>query len=98
VGTDEGAAARARSSWRGTTPSRYILEYLKDVDFGYTRPPCPCVLDCNFSDDAKVHGGVLSVYTTKNKPAGVHSSIILSRLGRRVVNINFFINNYFLLN
>jgi hypothetical protein len=24
------------------------------------------VLDCNFSDDAKVHGGVLSVYMTEN--------------------------------
>jgi hypothetical protein len=33
--TDEGAAA-CTSSWRGAAPSRYIVEYLKDVSFGYT--------------------------------------------------------------
>jgi hypothetical protein len=51
------------AAWRGAV--RYILEYLKDVD-------------CNFSDDAKVHGGVLSVYMTKNTSAGVHSGVLLT--------------------
>jgi hypothetical protein len=29
-------SAGATSSWRGAAPSRYILEYLKDVDYEYT--------------------------------------------------------------
>jgi hypothetical protein len=64
VATDEGAAALGRRdivvAWRGTVK---IVEYLKDVDSGYTS--AAQVLGGHFSD-AKVHSGVLSVYTTNN--------------------------------
>jgi hypothetical protein len=49
------------------------------------------VLDCNFSDDAKVHGGVLSMYMTENTPAGMHSVILLTFSATDQVNINYFL-------
>jgi hypothetical protein len=40
------------------------------------------------------------VYTTENTPAGVHSGILYLTFSAREtqVNIDYFINNYFLLN
>jgi hypothetical protein len=64
VATDEGVAALGRRdivvAWRGAVN---ILEYLKDKDFRYTS--AAPVLAGRFSD-AKVHSGILSVYTMSN--------------------------------
>jgi hypothetical protein len=97
VVTDEGAAARTRParhrSWRGAAPSRYILEYLKDVNLEYTS--AMSVLDCSFSE-VKVHkthqlvmgcpnSGILPTFTAARDPSPGGYSVITSK-------------NYFLLN
>ncbi|KAM0865155.1 hypothetical protein ACQ4PT_043454 [Festuca glaucescens] len=66
VATDEGVKALGRRdivvAWRGTVK---ILEYPNDVEFRYMS--AAQVLAGNFSD-AKVHSGILDVYTTNNPP------------------------------
>jgi hypothetical protein len=68
VATDEDGAARARQARhrRGVARRRRDIyrSISRNVDFEKYTSAVP-VLHCNFSDDAKVHGGVLSAYTTK---------------------------------
>jgi hypothetical protein len=88
VATDEGVAALGRRdivvAWRGTVD---ILEYLKNADFQYTS--AAPVLDGKFSN-AKVHSGILSVYTTNNPPTENHmwqTNIVLMTSARDQVSL-----------